>query len=179
MKRIQIAFVSAAVLLASAARAESPDQVLITYDATVGSRHISGVSHELEWSATALGPDCVKVQLRIPVESFDSGHPEFDALLRSAAESERHPFIEIEGTARGKNFEGTVSVRGVTRPLRLSLGYVHLDDRLVINAAFPLELAAFGIAIPGAASRLTIDFVGRFPDEPRAVISGGTLSAAP
>jgi polyisoprenoid-binding protein YceI len=167
-----------ALLSGAAARAES-DQVLISYEAKLGATQISGVSHSLQWSAVALGPDSAQVQLRIPVESFESGHPDFDALLRAAAQSEQHPFIEVEGVANGKSFEGTVTVRGVSRPLQLRIGVVHLDGRLVINAAFPLDLAAFGVVVPGAASKVSIEFVGRFPDEPRAVISGGAVSSTP
>ncbi len=167
-----------ALLSGSAARAES-DQVLVTYEAKVGATQISGVSHSLQWSAVALGPDSAQIQLRIPVESFDSGHPDFDALLRAAAQSDRHPFIEVEGVARGKSFVGTVTLRGVSRPLQVRIGVVHLDGRLVIDTAFPLELAEFGIVVPGAASKVAIEFVGRFPDEPRAVISGGAVSSTP
>ena len=164
-------------LLAAAAHGEG-DQVLITYQAQVGTREVSGVSHALQWSATALGPDSAQVKLRVPIDSFDSGHREFDALLRAAAQSDRHPFVEVEGIAHGSTFDGTITLRGVSRPLRLELGLARLDGRLVVNASFNLDLSEFGIALPSAGRRLAIDFVGRFPDEPRAVISGGALSSA-
>ena len=82
--------------VAGAAAGDEPDQALITYEATVGERRISGVARALEWSATALAPDSARVQLRVPVAAFDSGHPEFDALLRAALQSELHPFLEVE-----------------------------------------------------------------------------------
>ena len=167
------------LLLAASARAAAPEQVLITYEANVGARQISGVSHALEWRATALGPDAVKVTLRVPVDSFDSGHPEFDALLRAAALSERHPFVEVAGVAHGDRFEGTLTFRGVSRPLQLQLGMARLDGFLVANASFTLELADFGLALPSVGPKIAIDFIGRFPDVPRTVvISGGAVSAS-
>lgn len=167
-----------AILLSASARAEATEQVLITYEASPGAQQISGVSHELQWSATALGPDSARVELRVPIESFDSGHPEFDALLQAAVQSARYPFVEVEGVVRGKTFEGTISLRGVSRPLELRLELDHLDGRLVVSTSFTLDLAGFGISLPSAGAQLAIDFTGRFPDEPRALISGGLLSSA-
>ena len=166
------------LLVAAGARGEASDQVFITYEAQVGTRQISGVSRTLQWSATALGPDSVRVSLRVPLDSFESGHPEFDEQLLAAAQAGRHPFIEVEGTATGDRFEGSLTLRGVTRPLQLQLGVARLDGRLVVNAAFKLDLADFGIALPSVGSRISVDFVGRFPGEPRAVISGGAVSAS-
>jgi len=167
-----------ALLLSAGARAEASDQVLISYEAKVGPRQISGVSHTLQWSATALGPESVQVLLRVPLDSFDSGHSEFDALLRSTLQSERHPYLEVAGVVRAGSFDGTLTLRGVSRPLQLRLGLVHLDEGfLVANANFTVDLADFGLVLPGAGRQIAVDFVGRFRDEPRAVISGGAVSS--
>lgn len=149
----------------------------IAYQASVGARQISGVSHALQWSATALGETGVQVQLRVPISSFDSGHPEFDALLRTAANAEHYPYVEVEGIARDGRFEGTMTIRGVSQPLAIDVHLTQLNGNWVANAAFTFDLTTFGIAMPGVGPRVSIDFVARVPMNPEAVISGGAVSS--
>jgi polyisoprenoid-binding protein YceI len=169
------------LLAVPAARAEEDEeagQVLIAYQASVGAHQISGVSHALQWNATALAPDGAQVRLRVPIDSFESGHPGFDALLKAAAEAERYPFIEVEGVARGGRFEGTLALRGVSRPLQIHIGVVQSAGHWVTNATFTLDLNDFGISLPSVGRRIAVDFVSRFPVSPQAVIGGGAVSSA-
>ena len=59
-------------LAATAAGALESDQVLISYQLTMGTRQINGVSHELEWSFQAIDDDRAQVGVRVPIASFDS-----------------------------------------------------------------------------------------------------------
>jgi len=167
-----------AVPATRAEEAEEAGQVLIAYQASVGAHQISGVSRALQWNATALDADGVQVRLRVPIDSFESGHPGFDALLKAAAEAERYPFIEVEGVARGDRFEGTLALRGVSRPLQIGIGVVQSAGHWVTNARFTLDLNDFGISLPSVGRRIAVDFVSRFPVSPQAVIGGGAVSSA-
>lgn len=168
-----------ALLLAAAgaAVAEESDQVLVTYELAVGRGRISGVSRSMAWSATQLGDNGVQVQLRIPADSFRSGHDEFDSVVREALQAARYPFVEAEGSIRGSRFEGTLTLRGVTRPLSIPVTVVRAGRQIVVNASFGFDLAQYGIVIPSAGSRVTIDFVARVSADPRAVEAGGALSS--
>src|ERR1700682_6856780 len=104
-------------LAATAAGALEPDQVIITYELKMGTRQISGVSHELEWSFRALDDERAEVHLLVPIDSFDSGHRAFDSVLRKAIDSERHPFAQIEGIARQDRLGGRLDLAGVGRPV--------------------------------------------------------------
>src|SRR5712692_8219902 len=161
------------LLAVPGAHAEEAGQVLIAYQASVGTHQISGVSHVLQWSATALASDAVQVELRVPIDSFESGHPEFDALLKAAAEAERYPFIEVEGVARNSQFEGTLALRGVSRPLRIQISVVRLGAHWVTHATFTLDLNDFGISLPSVDRHVSIGFDSRFAVSPQAVLSGG------
>ena len=163
-------------LAASGARADDSGQVLVSYEAALGARRISGVSHALQWNLTALPDDGAQVRLQVPVDSFESGHPAFDAVVREALQSSRHPFIEIEGESRGGAFEGVVTIRGISRPLAVRVQVERVEGRVVASASFSLLLSDFGVTLPSVADRLQIDFVARLPAAERAVVSGGVVS---
>lgn len=163
--------------LARAALGDEPDQVLVTYEAAVGGGQISGASHSMQWSASQLADGSTRVQLRVPVESFDSGHAAFDSLLRTALESRRHPFAEVDGIVRAGRFEGVLSLRGVAAPLSLPVRAVHTGRQLIVDASFPVDLSQFGVSLPGVAPRVTVDFIARLSTTPEAVEAGGALSS--
>lgn len=169
--------VLALALAASAARAEDSGQALISYEAELGPRRISGVSHSLQWNATALPADGAQIRLQVPLESFESGHAAFDALVRTAAQAERFPFVEVEGIARGGEFDGVLTLRGVSRPLKAHVPVARVDGRVVANASFQIRLSDYGISLPSVGDRLRIEFVARLPAAERAVISGGAVTS--
>jgi len=165
------------VAFAGSAFGEDPDQVLVTYDAVVGERRISGASHSLHWSANQVADDRAQVQLRVPVDSFDSDHAGFDSLVRSALQSDRYPFIEVEGDVRGDWFEGTLTMHGVSRPLAVRIAIARAGTQLIARTSFPIDLDQFGISVPSVGNRVAVDFVARLSANPRAVIAGGALSS--
>ena len=163
-------------LASGSARADDSGQVLISYEAAVGARKISGVSHSLQWRVVAQTADSSQVRLLVPLGSFESGHAEFDALLRAAARAERHPFVEVEGVAGKEGFEGTITLRGVSRPLKTGLELARVEGRTFASVSFSILLSEFGISVPSVGDKLAIDFVARLPGQERAVISGGAVS---
>lgn len=161
-------------MAAGAALGDEPDQVFVSYEVGAGQGRISGVSRSMEWSATQLAGGGVRIELRVPAASFDSGHPKFDALVREALQAAQHPFIEAEGVVRNGRFEGTLMLRGVAQKLSVPVHVVRSGQQLVIDTAFPLDLAQYGIALAPQAS---IEFVARVSASPAAVASGGALSS--
>ena len=162
--------------IATAAGADQPEQALVTYEAQVGGGQISGVSHSLEWSATALTPQSAQIRLRVPIDSFDSGHADFDSQLRAAVDSARFPAVEVQGVARQDRFEGTISLHGVTRPFAVHVDVARADDRVIASASFQIDLREFDVSLPSAGSKISVDFVARLTASPQAVVSGGILS---
>ena len=163
--------------LARAAPGAGPDQVLVTYEAALGSKQISGASHSLEWSASRRVDGSTRIHLRVPLDSFDSGHPQFDSLLREALQSRTHPFAEVDGVVRGDRFEGLLVLRGVAAPLSVPVRAVHAGGQLVVDAAFEVDLPTFGVALPSVAPRVTVGFVARLSANPEAVEAGGALGS--
>jgi polyisoprenoid-binding protein YceI len=163
--------------LAGTAFGEEPDQALVTYAATVGDRQISGASRSLHWSATQLTGDGAQVRLRVPIDSFDSGHAELDSLIRSVLQSDRYPFIEVEGEVRSGWLEGTITMHGVSRPLGVRIGIERSGTQLLASTSFAIDLDQFGVSAPSVGNRVAVDFVARLSAHPRAVIAGGALSS--
>jgi len=81
-----------------AASALEPDEILITYSMKRGGQQISAVSHELEWNFLLLDEHRARMQVRVPVDSFDSGDAEFDSALRKAIGSAEHPLRRSTGS---------------------------------------------------------------------------------
>jgi polyisoprenoid-binding protein YceI len=165
-------------LAATAAGALEPDQVIITYDLKMGTRQISGVSHELEWSFRALDEERAEVRLRVPIESFDSGHRAFDSALCKAIGSERHPFAQIEGIARQGRLDGRLDLAGVVRPVTVGLRTERVAGNVVAVASLAIDLGDYGIALEGVDPHASIDVIVRLVSSPDAVLAGGVTRQA-
>ena len=160
-------------LAATAAGALEPNQVQISYQLKMGTRPISGVSHALEWSLQALEDESAQVRLRVPIDSFDSGHRDFDSLLRAALDSEQHPFAEVEGTVRGGRLDGTLVLRGVERPVSIRLGIERAGGNVIAAGSFAIDLRDYGVVLHGVDPHASIDVVLRLVAAPGVVLAGG------
>ena len=175
-------FIKLMLVLAAAAASAGEliiesDQVLVTWQATRGGKQIAGVSRSLEWSLLTRENGEARVELRVPIGSFDSGHEEMDSLLRASAESARYPFVEVEGMVRGERFEGTVSLHGRTRPLVTSVIMARSGRQLTTHTSFSIALDEFGIQVPEVDNRVAVEFDARLLRNPMAVISVGTVGS--
>ena len=165
-------------LAATAAGALEPDQVQISYELKLGTRQISGVSHALEWSFWAIDAESAQVRLRVPVDSFDSGHGDFDSALQGALAAKEYPLVEVEGTVRDGLLDGTLSLRGVERPVSIRLGIQHLGGKVIAAGAFTIDLREYGVVLEGVEPIANIEVVVRLLAAPGAALAGGSTQPA-
>ncbi len=98
-----------------------------------------------------IGDSAVDVVIR--AASFESGNPQRDEHVRSLdyLDAAAHPEIvfrsrDVERSAEGASVQGSLTVRGVTRPTVLTLGPVITDDQcLRAQAATSIDRYAFGL----------------------------------
>jgi hypothetical protein len=166
-------FPMALFALATFAGALEPDQIQIAYELKMGTRQISGVSHELEWTVLAFDDRSAQVHLRVPIDSFDSGHPDFDSRLRAALDARQHPFAEIEGALRPGRLEGTLDLRGVKRPVSIHLTIERVAGNVIAAGSFAIDLSDYGVALEGVDPHASIDLVVRLVAAPGVVLAGG------
>lgn len=183
-------FVLLVVLQASGAGAadlyeSERDQVLATYEASLGRSRVAGTSSSLEWRILKLDDGESHVRLVMQVDSFGSGSPALDTALRNALESGRFPTVEIEGIARASDssWRGTITVHGVSRPLIATLTMTRVGERLVVQTSLTLALDSFGVLAPSLASQrignsLDVSVLGRLHVHPESVLSVGSLHPA-
>ncbi len=165
-------------LAATAAGALEPDQVFITYGMKMGTRQVSGVSRELEWSFVALDDAHALMRVRVPIDSFDSGHDDFDSALRKAIGSDRHPFVQIDGIARQGQIDGTLELAGVSRPVSVRLHAERVAGNVIAVASLTIDLRDYGVAIDGVDPHVSFDAVVRLTASPEAVLAGGLTRPA-
>jgi polyisoprenoid-binding protein YceI len=160
-------------LAATAAGALEPHQVQISYRLKIGTQPISGVSHTLEWSLEALDDESAQVRVRVPVDSFDSGHRDFDSLLRAALDSRQHPFAEVQGTVRHGRLDGTLVLRGVERPVSIRLAIERAGGNVIAAGSFATDLRDYGVVLRGVDPHASIDVAVRLVAAPGVVLAGG------
>ncbi len=167
-----LALVLAAI---GAAHSEEPDQVLVTYE-NEGDRPIVGVSRSMHWSATQVADGAARIEARVPIDSFASGDPKIDSIVRAALRSGRYPFAEVEGVLRLSGFEGTIALGGLQRPLRMPVTIDHDGAQLIVRTSFAIDLPDFEATVPSLGPRLKIAVLARVSADPAAIIAGGALN---
>src|SRR6266446_1347120 len=141
-------FLTALLLVATkAASALEPEEILITYAMKRGGQQISAVSHELEWNFIMLDHQRARMQVRVPIDSFDSGDAEFDSALRKAIGSAEHPIAQIDGIARHGRFDGTLELAGVVRPVRVRLHAERAAGGAAAVAPLAIDLRDYSIVL--------------------------------
>jgi polyisoprenoid-binding protein YceI len=160
-------------LAATAAGALESDQVLISYQLKRGTREINGVSHQLEWSFEAIDGEHAQVGVRVPIDSFDSGHADFDSALRRTIDSERYPYAQIEGIAQQGRLDGTLDLAGVVRPVTVRLQTRRVAGNVIAVASLAIDLRDYGIALEGVDPHVSVEVIARLVASPDAVLAGG------
>ena len=64
----------------------------------------------------------------------------------------------------------------MTRPFAVHVDVARADDRVIASTSFQIDLSEFGVSLPSAGSKISVDFVARLTASPQAVVSGGILS---
>ncbi len=155
-----------AALCGFAARADLPagGQLLelrsgaVTYTLVHKLHEVKGTSQKLEGRALVSKDGATKVQVRVPVASFDSGNSNRDAHMREAAHELQHPYVSIKGTLEGitlplaapleKTLQATVMLNGERGTQAIPVKLEPQDGKLHATFSFVLSLDAFKIERP-------------------------------
>jgi hypothetical protein len=165
--------VLAAALVLGATAANAADQAQIQYDLDAGGRHIHGASRELDWNMIALADGSFAVDLLVPIAELRSNDPAFDAALAKAVASQGHSFIEVQGTVKQNQFEGTIRIAELEKQIVLPVETSRAEGTLVTTAKATVDPSKCGILMPGVTSAtLSISF--RLPASGNAVFAGGS-----
>jgi polyisoprenoid-binding protein YceI len=140
-----------------------------------GESHLSYTgSHPLhEWTGTSRAvsgrltldparPESGRIEIEVPVESFDSGNANRDSNMLDGVDVDRYPRVRfvserIEGTTWQTTGEGgsgrwqvhgSLTFHGRTRPVTIPVEVDFDGKRLSAKAAFSLKLDEFGVKRP-------------------------------
>jgi polyisoprenoid-binding protein YceI len=101
-----------------------------------------------------------RIHAEIDVASFQTGNPQRDRRVRSARflDAGRHPVVAFTGSrvdVAGQVIDGTLTVAGVTRPVRLAVTTFEASRQsLTVRANAHVDRFDFGVtASPGLAGR--------------------------
>ena len=168
--QVKTVFATSALALSFAAAAPAgqvtrdlveQDQVMVTYQASLGPKQLSGVSRTLVGTVEEGTGGALHISARVPVASFESGSAGIDALFVRALEGDRFPDVSFEGEAVAPrksgpfsvNAIGTLSVHGVSQRVAVPIKGLRDGKTLFVKAAFPIDFAAYGLAVPSIAGR--------------------------
>ena len=147
---------AAAAVRAEATWAVDPGQALLTVDGPP----FSAFSHRVTGRLLEQEDGAVRVELRMPLESLVAG---------SASQAGRVPrdgelLFDLVGTGAATDgsleLEGTLTIRGVTQPVRITLVLARLNAMTFGHAAIVVHLRDFGFPLPAGmrdAARIEVD----------------------
>lgn len=149
----------------------------VSYQVTHPIHGATGVSHRLTGMvALTPGPSpelVLPLRLVVPLASFDSGNRNRDRNMLDVMRAARYPeaILVVEavkwsekraegnGTSAEGTATGTVTLKGVTRPVTLPLSGSIRDGRLEVRSRFSILLSEFGIERPSLLFRAIDDKV--------------------
>jgi polyisoprenoid-binding protein YceI len=133
--RVALAGLLSLLVLPALARADGPAiynldaaRSTLTYKVVHKFHEVTGVNKKLQGKAAVKG-DQALVQLRAPVEGFDSDNANRDAHMKEAVEAAKFPEVELKGVIKGfalpaklpgqakASLEGQLTFHGVTGAL--------------------------------------------------------------
>ncbi len=165
------------------------DRARVTFTASTRDtqERAQASAHKLEWHALSLPNGAVRLLLRVPLESLQSGAPGFDASLRETFDASRHPYLELEGLVRPGDdaaaWTGWLRYAGQTRAVRASLSLSRAGSQLSLHAALPLDLDGMALPRPRLGgepveNELQLELSAQLTLDPQALVSGGFISPA-
>jgi len=148
------------LLLASAAQAErvwifEPGQTLISVELGPAKARVAATSLGVKGRVRELDGGAIEADIRLAASSFTTGSPERDRKLDKDGE------IVFAGRAPGPgndgalHLKGTLTYRGVSRPLEIPVHVVRAGGMTFGHASFMLALREFGI--PADDARIDVD----------------------
>lgn len=136
---------------------------VVTYDLVHRMHTVKGTSSSLTGSVSVAGDRLVTpLTISLPLKTFQSGNANRDANAYLALGVLRHPLATLEvqrfaETGRTRDgatqriagtAHGTLTVRGVAKPVAIPLQAALAPDALTVDARFPVSLTAHGIPRP-------------------------------
>ena len=137
--------------------ASSPQQTEISYTVTHPFHEATGVSTKGEVRGLVT-PEEVKVEARVPADSFDSGNANRDSNALSVIEAAKYPYVVFKGTgtpceATGGTcdlvLDGSLTFHGVKKSYRVPVTLkADKTGRLACDFKFTVSLSAHKVEVP-------------------------------
>ena len=136
------------------------NESFISYDGKHPAHNWTGISKEIQGTFELNKEDLTqsKVDLFVPVFSFDSKNANRDSNMLDVVEEYYYPYVrfissKIEKVDDGFNVVGNLSFHGITKEFTIPVSLMQDDKRIVVESDFSLMLTDFKIRRP---SLLTI-----------------------
>ena len=136
------------------------NESFISYDGKHPAHNWTGISKEIQGIFELNKEDLTqsKVDLFVPVFSFDSKNANRDSNMLDVVEEYYYPYVrfissKIEKVDDGFNVVGNLSFHGITKEFTIPVSLMQDDKRIVVESDFSIMLTDFKIRRP---SLLTI-----------------------
>ena len=136
------------------------NESFISYDGKHPAHNWTGISKEIQGTFELNKEDLTqsKVDLFVPVFSFDSKNANRDSNMLDVVEEYYYPYVrfissKIEKVNDGFNVVGNLSFHGITKEFTIPVSLIQDDKRIVVESDFSIMLTDFKIRRP---SLLTI-----------------------
>ena len=136
------------------------NESFISYDGKHPAHNWTGISKEIQGTFELNKEDLTqsKVDLFVPVFSFDSKNANRDSNMLDVVEEYYYPYVrfissKIEKVDDGFNVVGSLSFHGITKEFTIPVSLIQDDKRIVVESDFSIMLTDFKIRRP---SLLTI-----------------------
>ena len=136
------------------------NESFISYDGKHPAHNWTGISKEIQGTFELNKEDLTqsKVDLFVPVFSFDSRNANRDSNMLDVVEEYYYPYVrfissKIEKVDDGFNVVGNLSFHGITKEFTIPVSLIQDDKRIVVESDFSIMLTDFKIRRP---SLLTI-----------------------
>lgn len=136
-------------------------QSSLTYHLIHKLHKVDGVSKKVEGKAQLTPGGQVKVMVRAPVESFDSGDNNRDTHMKETVEAARHPTVELKAVGEGvtppasypatvkKTFKAQLLFHGVTKTMDIPVDITFESaTRIKASSSFSISLDGFSVERP-------------------------------
>ena len=136
------------------------NESFISYDGKHPAHNWTGISKEIQGTFELNKEDLTqsKVDLFVPVFSFDSKNANRDSNMLDVVEEYYYPYVrfissKIEKVDDGFNVVGNLSFHGITKEYTIPVSLIQDDKRIIVESDFSIMLTDFKIRRP---SLLTI-----------------------
>ena len=130
------------------------NESFISYDGKHPAHNWTGISKEIQGTFELNKEDLTqsKVDLFVPVFSFDSKNANRDSNMLDVVEEYYYPYVrfissKIEKVDDGFNVVGNLSFHGITKEFTIPVSLIQDDKRIVVESDFSIMLTDFKIRL--------------------------------